>query len=404
MSNALKGIAILSLGSLAPLAASAQDAAVCSGVPEGRWVGADAAQSDVATADAPFDVTTFVPVGGGAAVSQFTLSAPAQIRYEAKGSFGGDPIAWLYDAAGNEVSMNDDGAVDFAVRAETDLTPGDYCLKVADVNNGLLPVEIRIGRSDQEALTESVDQATYAGGSRCENAEESLEISLDAGSYAESFPVGRDVGLWFDLAEPRSLTIEAIGQGNDPLLYLEDADGNYISENDDSDGLDARIDLYAPLQPGRYCAVVSTYEEDGSIVDVSIQTLDEQEAMINQIRSGAMSPLAGSDYPMIDLGVLNGRIVRDINIQNDYGWFSLDVEIPSLVRIDALIVDGSDPTMVLFDDAGRELARNDDWDGGDFSSRVLEELMPGTYMVGVSSVNGASERSRLVVDQFVRVK
>lgn len=395
-------MAAMAAGATLPAAAFAQDA-ICAGVPAGRWVADNPAASDLSAAQSAYDVTTFVPAGGGAAVSQFTLSSPATVRYEAKGSFGGDPIAWLYDTAGNEVSMNDDGAVDFGVRAEVDLAPGSYCLKVADVNNGLLPVEIRIGRADHEAMLESVDEMTYGGGGRCSNAGDTFEADLGGGEFRQTVSVGRDVAVWFTLSETTGVTIEGIGHDNDPLLYLEDAQGNHLAENDDYNGLDARIDMYAPMQPGRYCVAVATYSEDGSNVDVVIRTLDPEEAARAQIASGAVSPLPGSGYPVVPLGVLDGRIVQETVMSGDYMWLSLEVRQPSMVRIDALVVDGSDPQLALFDDAGREIMRNDDWSGVDYSARIIEELMPGTYMIGLNSVSGSSERTRLVIDQFVRV-
>lgn len=401
MNRAFRMVTLAGLGLIGAGAASAQDA-LCAGQPTGRWAGGSAEGSDVATAAVPFDMSTFVPVDARA-VTNFTLSAPASVRFEAKGTFAGDPIGWLYDEAGNEIANSDDGGADLAVRGEVDLVPGNYCFAVGNVDSGLLPVEIRVGRTDQEALTVAASEAPLASGETCAQISNQMEASLAPG-WNSSIPVSSDVAVWFDLAEPQMLTIEAEGNNNDPLLNLQNEAGETLEQNDDHTGLNARIDRLSPLEPGRYCVVVSTYEEDGSSVDVSIRTLDRAEIERARIESGQISPMAGSDIPVAELGTLAGRIAYEMTIEEAYGWVAFEVDQSSLAMIDALALDGSDPQIALFDDAGREIARNDDRGDGDYSSRVVESLAPGRYLLGLSSVNAASEMTRIIIDQYVRVR
>lgn len=380
-----------------PLAAAAQDA-VCQGVAAGAWIGGSAEQSDISTTGAALDTNSFVPVGGEV-VSLFTLSSPATIRYEARGSFGGDPIAYLYNQAGAEVSFNDDGATDFGVYAMADLAAGSYCLSVGDVNGGLLPVDIRIGRAEHEALQTPVDDMVQ-GGSCFEIAGGAPDIDVSA-PYTRDFSVSGMEAVTFTLTEPKTLTLMATGNMNDPLLAIESESQGYIAENDDMVGLDARIDLSSPLAPGRYCVSVDTYEQDGTTVELQIKPLDLNELRLQQINSGEASPLIGGDHPITDLGLLGGRVVRDAMIEGDMTWFSVSVATDSVILVDSLAVDGSDPTSVMFDDAGRELARNDDF-GADYSSRLIAPVSAGSYLIGVANYNEVPAQTRMIIDVYIR--
>lgn len=380
-----------------PLAAAAQDA-VCQGVASGGWIGGSAGQSDISTASMALDTNSFVPVGGEV-VSLFTLSTPASIRYEARASFSGDPIASLFDESGAEISFNDDGAMDYGVYAEVDLDAGFYCLSVADVRGGLLPVDIRIGRVDHEAMQTPVDDMIY--GSGCfEIAGGSPDIDL-TGTFTRDIAVSQMEAVTFTLTEPRALTLTAIGHSNDPLLAIESETDGYVAENDDMMGLDSRIDLSNPLMPGRYCVSVDTYEQNGSMVTLEIKPLDLDELRLQQINAGQASPMIGGNHPITDLGTLTGRMLREIVIGNDMTWFSVAVDSDSVILVDALSVNGSDPIAVMFDDVGRELAWNDDY-GTDYSARVMAPVSAGTYLIGIANYNAVPEQSRLIFELYER--
>lgn len=381
-----------------PVLAAAQDVA-CQGLDDSSWIAGAQDASDVATAAEALEANSFVPLGGFSN-TRFTLSQDAMVRYEVRGSFGGDPIAYLYNESGEQVDMNDDGAVDYGVLSEVSLPAGNYCLAVQNVENGLLPVDIRIGRTEHEPMQQSV--ADVAPGMGCFELDDLEEVDVSA-PFTREFEIFGQAGVTFTLTEPMSLTLNAIGQGNDPLLSLESEDTGLVDENDDMVGLDARLDMADPLPAGRYCVGVDTYEQNGSGVTLEIKPLDLEELKVQRINAGEISPLPGSGHPITDLGTLNGRIIRDVEIGADFTWFSISVDSESMILVESMVVNDSDPTSVLFDEVGRELDRNDDF-GTDYGSRVLSPVSAGTYLLGIGSVNETTEQTRVIIDQYVRVR
>ena len=60
-----------------------------------------------------------------------------------------------------------------------------------------------------------------------------------------------------------------------------------------------------------------------------------------------------------------------------------------------------DPTLVLFDDFGREIAYNDD-NGSSLDSLLTARVMPGTYLVGVRQLSeGTQALTRMLFERYV---
>ncbi len=101
-------------------------------------------------------------LGGNEYVSLFTLSAPTDIRVEAAGRGSGDPIIDLLDSTGGMILSDDDSGGNAASRAETSLDAGTYCMSLRSYDGGPMTAFVRIGRQEQEALTEGVSAPTAA--------------------------------------------------------------------------------------------------------------------------------------------------------------------------------------------------------------------------------------------------
>lgn len=117
-------------------------------------------------------------------------------------------------------------------------------------------------------------------------------------------------------------------------------------------------------------------------------------------RGEAAPPLDGS-YPVTALGELSTRLRQDVQSTDATTWYSFDVSEPSLVLIEAVTNGMGDPTLLLFDGFGRQIAYNDD-SGNTLDSMVTARVMPGTYLIGVRQLgNGSQALTRLLFERYV---
>jgi hypothetical protein len=117
-------------------------------------------------------------------------------------------------------------------------------------------------------------------------------------------------------------------------------------------------------------------------------------------RGEASPPLDGS-YPVTALGDIGNRLRQDVTSTGVTTWYSLDVNEAGLLLVEAVTNNIGDPTLVLFDDFGRQIAFNDD-NGTSLDSLLTARVMPGTYLVGVRQLSeGTSVLTRLLFERYV---
>lgn len=354
----------------------------------GAWMGETADASDPAAS--ALTVQTFVRAGHGYA-GQFQLADGQSVRIEAKGAFGGDPLAELYDTNGTLIISDDDGGGDLAARTVVDLPAGEYCLVVRSATGGILPVEVQVSLPEQTALLPEPEG--------CWTLPDRAAVGSDGA--VQMIPVSDPVAL--DLELEGVIRLRAQAADADTVLELYDANGEMIAQSDDADGLNAQIDTET-LPQGKYCAILRTYEADGSEVAVTAQTLDPAMLARGRVDAGEISPMPGSDHPVTDLGTLEGRIIRELPLQAAMSWMRVELDTPGLMLIDLLAIGETDPTLVLFDEAGRPLGRNDDAGPGALSSQLAVPVTAGAYLIGLGAVAGNEGPVRLVVDLYLRVE
>ena len=69
--------------------------------------------------------------------------------------------------------------------------------------------------------------------------------------------------------------------------------------------------------------------------------------------------------------------------------------------IEAVTNGQGDPSLVLFDDFGRQVAFNDD-NGESYDSLVTTRVVPGTYLVGVRQLGeGTQALTRMLFERYV---
>ncbi|TBX27974.1 DVUA0089 family protein [Nioella sediminis] len=398
-STALAG----ALLTLMALPATAQEAACGANVPAGDWVGGSASTSDIATATAPFNLVGAVPPGSYH-VSNFTVSQPVPVRVEAQGQFGGDPVIELYDQSGTMVLTDDDSGGNWASRGELTLAPGTYCLATRSYGGGPIQADIRVGLVDHAALTMG------SGGSNIQACTAGTPatplgngpIDQVAGQEARATNSVNGAPYYrFTLSTPTPVSIRAENQSADPYIYIYDAQGLLLDENDDYNSLNARVDFPEPLPAGSYCIGMRALNNPDLPVEVSVQVYSEANMMQDLYANGEASPPPdGSAFPVVQLGDLTTMLINDGTVGADARWLSFNVPEGGLVLIDAVGIGMSDPMIALFDGVGRELAFNDDANNS-LDSQIAARVAPGTYMLAVMQYHRQNGAIRVAIERYV---
>ena len=228
-----------------------------------------------------------------------------------------------------------------------------------------------------------------------------LDGLLGTGGVNVTAPAS-EVAFWgFNLSAPTSLSITAENTQADPSITLYDGFGTYLAENDDWDGLNARIDQAVPLQPGAYCIAMNALSDPSMPITLSVSAYDPQAAQIGMYERGETSPPLDGSYPVTALGPLATRLRQDVQTTGVTTWFSFDITEGGLVLIEAVTNGQGDPSLVLFDDFVRQIAFNDD-NGESYDSLVTARVVPGTYLVGVRQLGeGTRALTRMLFERYV---
>jgi hypothetical protein len=228
-----------------------------------------------------------------------------------------------------------------------------------------------------------------------------LDAQIAAAPVSQTASVDQ-VPYWgFTLTQPTALSITAENETADPTIALYDEYGSYLAENDDWDGLNSRIDMAVPLQPGTYCIAMNALSDTSLPVTVSVVPYDAQAAQLGLYERGEAAPPLDGSFPVTALGPLSTRLRQDVQSTDVTTWFSFDVAEPGLVLVEAVTNGMGDPTLVLFDDFGREIAYNDD-NGDSLDSLLAVRVTPGTYLVGVRQLSeGSQALARMLFERYV---
>jgi hypothetical protein len=391
------------------LSVAAQDASCVGVTGAGQWIGGDAASSDISMAASHLEQLTLIPANTDY-VTIFTLSEPADVRVEASGPSGGDTVLELRDAAGNRILEDDDSGGNGASRAEAPLSAGTYCLSTRSFGGDVMMAQVRVGLSAHEPLTAGNPNL---GSAQC-------NAATDALPFADGGPIDGMLGggvtvtgsatdapyYRFTLANATQLSLLAENENADPVLYLFDAEGTLLAENDDAVGLNSRIDMTNPLPAGEYCVGVRALSDSDAPITVSAIEYDEAAIMKDMFDNAEASPPLDGSYPVTDLGTLEGRARVDVNISGPAVWHQIDVSQAGLLLVEGIAVGNSDPMLVVYDDVGRLLQQNDDA-GGSLDSLVATRVFPGTYVIGVTQPGGMTSEPgtvRLVIEQYQPIK
>ena len=402
----MRRLAPLALAVL-PFQALAQEPPLCGGIAQvGEWLGGSEQASDPAASDAALDAEGVVPIAGHL-VRMFTLAAETELRVEVAPAAEGDPFFAVVDAAGAEVAADDDSGGALAARAEVTLGPGTYCV-AARSYTGLTPVAMRIGLISHAPLTDGAAPAApppAAEGAGCGTPEvavlgEDLTAAALAAGVTLSGSASEAPGRAFTLAEALPLTITATGEAADPTIRLLDADGAQLAENDDADGLNSRIDVTTPLDPGAYCVEMGDLNDSAGPIALTLRAFDAEADRLARMDRAEMAPTPQDPVPVADLGTVDTTALRDVQATGRAQWLRFALPEGGLLVAEAIAGD-VDPTIRLFDRVGRLVGENDDGPQG-LDSFLAVRVTAGEYLLAVRLVDESSTGPvRVLVERFV---
>jgi hypothetical protein len=394
----LPATAIL-LAALGAAPAAAQGVS-CGGVGDGApWLGGTRTSSDIGTTVEPLSRTGIQVAPGTRSVALFSLSQATVVRIEAAPSDPfGDTIVELFDAQGRLVVLDDDSGGGLSSRAEPELAPGDYCVAVMGYAGSGVTADLQVSRMDMPALTPGLaggfagteGMPPFVGVQPCLPSTAATPLGqgpvdgqlmqgLRATNTVASTPYYR-----FSLSSPQPVTIRAENPDADPYIYVFDAQGVLLAENDDYDSLNSRIDFTRPLPAGQYCIAMRSLSDPNLPVTLTLSGFDAQQAAAEEYAAGETAPpMDGSLYPVENLGLLPPQLVRDWTVPGGRAqWFVMEVPSAGLLLITADELRDSDPVVGFFDASGRMLGMNDD-SNDTLNSQLAVPVQPGRYMLMV---------------------
>ncbi len=382
------------------------------------WMGGAAATSDIAVADAPLTLTGQTSPAGGQTTHLFSLSRAMEIRVEAAPQNDGDTVLTLYNGAGDLIVTDDDSGGDLAARAELSLGPGVYCLVVRGFANQPVTADIQVSHLNMAALTVGLaggftgteGMPPFVGVQPCVAAtpaipivqggaiiDDTLQTPVTATNTVTDAPYYR-----FILTAQRPVSIRAENPGADPYIYLFDADGNLIAENDDYNSLNSRIDISdPPLTAGTYCVGMRALSNPDVPVTLTIRAFDTAAATAELYAQADAAPIDGG-YPVTDIGPLPSTFTRNLDVRGDRAVFlAFTVTEQRELLINADEVKDSDPWIRLFDEQGNLVAENDDANGT-LNSQIAQRLNQGRYYLGVRQYSTAYDGTiRISIQKFI---
>ena len=237
------------------------------------------------------------------------------------------------------------------------------------------------------------------------------EISLTDGYGTGSGVVGTGHETFsFTVEQERRVVIEVVvtevmeGTGyedDDSVLYLMDAEGYVVAQDDDSgEGYASLID-YPGLPAGTYYAAVLTYgnelkyEKDGRVKgfhDKGESRFAFELQVETVTRDPNATPLA-SLRNVTEMGLIERRAAAAGEAGEAHDAFAFRVSDPGRANIEVVVTrimegteyDDDDSVLYLFDDRGELIAKDDD-SGEGYASRLEVDLpYAGRYFAAVTT-------------------
>ena len=308
-----------------------------------------------------------------------------------------DTLLVLVDGDANVVAQNDDGPNGTDSQLVARLAPGDYCLSLSSYDG--LGGAVTLSMTDEMANPPAGPiETACTDPSLTRDFGTALAPGMGTVAVAAALsPNGRND--WrVEVSDAVELQFDAKSFWIDTLLYLVDANGNILAENDDGmASTDSRI-VYR-LAPGRYCLALASYTGEGGEAELIISDQIEPEPVDMSIIPGCSQPELTTD---IGQDVVAGMERLSLGVDVAAGSrrdFILNLPVAATVQIDAN--SGAFDTMLRLADASDSVVAENDDSAAGTDSRIETVLGAGRYCLmleGFAGGSGAALLGILVVD------
>lgn len=309
-----------------------------------------------------------------------------------------DPVLVMFDASGNPLLGNDDGAGGLNSLLSLELEPGRYCAQVSTYTsipdgtgtptgfNENIPLQIRTGLE-----TPAVDSG--AGGQPAANCFAMsnltrLEDPVGAGMEAVSLNGSVPYAYTFSVEDGTNMSLVARSTTLDTLLTLVDINGNEIASDDDgAGGTDSHIGIDYGLPAGDYCVAVTGYDNTATgPADLTISEYSENVG--SGSGGGSNAPANPCGDPSNTTTVSAGETIQGF-LDGASSDFRFDLSEPMAMRLTATS-NNMDTYLWLYTAEGSLLGENDDADGLGTGSRIeySDQLPVGSYCAVVTPFGG----------------
>ncbi|MBK4217330.1 DVUA0089 family protein [Paracoccus caeni] len=210
----------------------------------------------------------------------------------------------------------------------------------------------------------------------------------------------------------QQVRIEVQADGNDPMVTLTTAEGEYIGENDDApESLNSRLE--SNVGPGVYCAQVESIRGENMTATVQVGRQDQPALLSdsyyddsstssgNMIACTAETDAAPLVEGALDQSLPNGAATASADGMAT-GYYRFTLGEPTALTLRASSNGDLDPYLALYDANGVSIAENDDADGLNSRLDFVEELAAGDYCIGVMPLSYGQGQIQLSAEALDR--
>ena len=221
---------------------------------------------------------------------EFTLASPAEVTLRTRSATGTDTFLALFDSAGRAIVTDDDSGGNLQAMIErVALAPGAYCAQVrtygwsepVDAQASLELTVVAVAAPPATTARPCGDPALTVDVGRL------LAPGFGTASFTATVAPQSRRDWRMTVAAPLTLRIEATSPMLDTMLWLHDAAGTLIAENDDRPQGGTDSELVEALAPGDYCISVTGYAGAGG----------PAQLVLTEVAAAAPAPAPGLPSP-----------------------------------------------------------------------------------------------------------
>lgn len=171
-----------------------------------------------------------------------------------------DALVVITDEDFDIVALDDDSGTGTNASLITSLAPGTYMVWATSFDDGGGSYDLTLGPALAPACLEETPTGSIAVGESVEGELDPGDCLMANGTVAERWQITVDAS--------ETVRVDLRSAVFDAYLYISDETGVFIAANDDTDGIDSRIQL--TLEPGTYLLWASSFAPTAGAFELSV--------------------------------------------------------------------------------------------------------------------------------------